>query len=1091
MPFSNDTYARGAFKRLNALSHTSNDRDPANESIRSGPVIDAALATIAETIDNSQSQAVTDGTIEVVTFDLTEVSGSNGKAYEAKFPSGYSGYFGVGAAGNLLRDYSFAIPKTFSSPVLDVDSDGYNPILRNSGSTKIAETDPCDWYWDETAGVAVCEDTGAGGTNWPPATIKVCIFIGQTIQDILDSAIQDADEVSVDTTNFDNNLSAADDTVQKALETIDEFNLSGSGDVVGPGSATDNAVARFDSTTGKLIQNSTVTIDDSGNIATSGTVDGRDVSTDGTKLDGIESGATADQNAVDVPVTTTSFDGILSAADTNVQLALDTIDDHVHPNATVSVAGFMSATDKTKLDGIEAGATADQTAVEVPFTPAGGISATDVQNALEELDTEKGSGDVVGPGSSTDEAVARFDSTTGKLIQNSTVTIDDSGNIATSGTVDGRDVSTDGTKLDGIESGATADQNAVDVPVTTTSFDGILSAADTNVQLALDTIDDHVHPNATVSVAGFMSAADKTKLDGIESGATADQDAVDVPTNTAGFNNNLSAADTNVQLALDTIDNLSIAPTTPTYLTQSAEAGLPNHFRLNTVSPITDVVGTNVLHVGIDIGLVSEKTTPGNDDFLLIREDGTGDNKKVKISNLPGGGGSGDVVGPGSSTDEAITRFDGTTGKLVQNSSVTIDDSGNISTSGTVDGRDVSADGTKLDGIESGATADQSAAEVPVTTTSFDGILSAADTNVQLALDTIDDHVHPNATVSVAGFMSASDKTKLDGIESGATADQNAIDVPTNVSGFNNNLSSADTDVQKALDTIDNLSIGSGDVVGPGSSTDEAVARFDSTTGKLLQNSSVTIDDSGNISTSGTVDGRDVSTDGTKLDGIESGATADQSAAEVPFTPYGDIASTNVQDAIEELDDEKAKDTLKYITNGTESSLPNHYAFVVTNPIIYDDTSFPNVYGIGIDISTLSEDTTPLGTASIIIEQAGGAHKRTKFQYLRPALRESWSTLTYSSSITPDASANSRFEVTLTGDTTINIPTNLSEGQVIVYRIRQDATGGRSVTWHSNYRTGQIPNIEVADGASKTTYVICIYHEDDTKMDMVSFMKDY
>ena len=43
---------------------------------------------------------------------------------------------------------------------------------------------------------------------------------------------------------------------------------SGSGDVVGPASSTDNAVARFDSTTGKLIQNSTVIIaDTTGNIS--------------------------------------------------------------------------------------------------------------------------------------------------------------------------------------------------------------------------------------------------------------------------------------------------------------------------------------------------------------------------------------------------------------------------------------------------------------------------------------------------------------------------------------------------------------------------------------------------------------------------------------------------------------------------------------------------------------------------------------------------------------------------------------------------------------------------------------------------------
>lgn len=49
--------------------------------------------------------------------------------------------------------------------------------------------------------------------------------------------------------------------------------VSGTGDVVGPSSATDNAVVRFDSTTGKLVQNSAVTIaDTSGNMAGVGTL---------------------------------------------------------------------------------------------------------------------------------------------------------------------------------------------------------------------------------------------------------------------------------------------------------------------------------------------------------------------------------------------------------------------------------------------------------------------------------------------------------------------------------------------------------------------------------------------------------------------------------------------------------------------------------------------------------------------------------------------------------------------------------------------------------------------------------------------------
>ena len=46
--------------------------------------------------------------------------------------------------------------------------------------------------------------------------------------------------------------------------------IAAGGDVVGPASATDNAVARYDSTTGKLLQNTSITIDDSNNIAMNG-----------------------------------------------------------------------------------------------------------------------------------------------------------------------------------------------------------------------------------------------------------------------------------------------------------------------------------------------------------------------------------------------------------------------------------------------------------------------------------------------------------------------------------------------------------------------------------------------------------------------------------------------------------------------------------------------------------------------------------------------------------------------------------------------------------------------------------------------------
>lgn len=66
-------------------------------------------------------------------------------------------------------------------------------------------------------------------------------------------------------------LPTTDGTANQFLQTdgsgvLTWTTVAGTGDVVGPGSATDNAFARFDGTTGKLIQNSVVIGDDSGNV---------------------------------------------------------------------------------------------------------------------------------------------------------------------------------------------------------------------------------------------------------------------------------------------------------------------------------------------------------------------------------------------------------------------------------------------------------------------------------------------------------------------------------------------------------------------------------------------------------------------------------------------------------------------------------------------------------------------------------------------------------------------------------------------------------------------------------------------------------
>ena len=100
--------------------------------------------------------------------------------------------------------------------------------------------------------------------------------------------------------------------------------------------------------------------------------------------------------------------------------------------------------------------------------------------------------------------------------------------------------------------------------------------------------------------------------------------------------------------------------------------------------------------------------------------------------------------------------------------------SGNLTTDGNIDGRDVAADGTKLDGIEASATADQTDAEIRA------AVEAATDSNV---------------------FTDA-DHTKLNGIEASATADQTASEIRTLVESATDSNVFTDADHTK-LDGIE------------------------------------------------------------------------------------------------------------------------------------------------------------------------------------------------------------------------------------------------------------------------------------------------
>lgn len=154
---------------------------------------------------------------------------------------------------------------------------------------------------------------------------------------------------------------------------------------------------------------------------------------------------------------------------------------------------------------------------------------------------------------------------------------------------------------------------------------------------------------------------------------------------------------------------------------------------------------SNAVHVNVssEINGVTEKVTPVSADLLLIEDsEDSNSKKKLQVGNLPGSG-SGDVVGPASSTNLEIPLFDGPTGKLLTNSGVTLGGSqlagidsvlsqgfgflanealdqtfavtnigagdynmflgGALTITGAINGRNIATDGAKLDGIEAGA----------------------------------------------------------------------------------------------------------------------------------------------------------------------------------------------------------------------------------------------------------------------------------------------------------------------------------------------------------------------------------------------------
>jgi len=352
------------------------------------------------------------------------------------------------------------------------------------------------------------------------------------------------------------------------------------------------------------------------------------------------------------------------------------------------------------LAGSGGGASAFTDLIDVPSSYVGqalkGVRVNAGATGLEFF-TASGGGTITGPGSSTDNAIVRWDGATGTIIQNSAVLIDDSDRTFFNfglgiGQTARVQICVDSNIENAITAGAFSndalgpiialgksrsptlgthvivqDQDVAGQIVffgsNGTGFDrvaNITAVVQGTPGASGDMpgrLDFRVSPDGTASPVtrlkiipdGTISFPGGAYGVGIIHSTSASGDLVSSPIVTADISND--------QVTYAKIQNVSV---TARFLGRiTAGAG--------DIEELTGAQATSLLSL-FSTSTTAQGVVPGSNGLTttFLRGDGSW--------AVPGGGG--DVVGPASATDNAITRFDGTTGKVIQNSSVFVDDNG-------------------------------------------------------------------------------------------------------------------------------------------------------------------------------------------------------------------------------------------------------------------------------------------------------------------------------------------------------------------------------------------------------------------------------
>ena len=482
------------------------------------------------------------------------------------------------------------------------------------------------------------------------------------------------------------------------------------------------------------------------------------------------------------------------------------------------------------------------------------------------------------------------------------------GAITTNSTFDGRDVATDGTKLDGIEASAdvtdTANVTSAGAAMKANNLSDLPNKATARTNLGV-AIGSNVQAYSSVlqnTTASFLTA-DETKVDYITVTQAVDLDQME--TDIAALENGMiykgdwnagsgsfpgggsaqtgwfyyvSGAGTVNGISFTVGDN--IVATTDNASTSTYASNWSKHDQTDAVQAVVGLTGS-VSKSGL---LSALNVEDGADVTDTANVTSAGALMDSEVTNLA-------QVKAFSSSDYA-TAAQGTTANAAlpkAGGAMT----GAITTNSTFDGRDVATDGTKLDTVETNADVTDTA-----NVTSAGALMDSELTNLA-AVKAINQSLVTTASPTFAGLTAsgnitvsgtvdgrdvATDGTKLDGIEASADVTDTAnvtsagalmdsevdVDIKTLSLPANTTISAyGKTLVDDADAATARSTLGLGTAATTAASAYATAAQGTKADAALPKAGGAM---TGAITTNSTFDGRDVATDGAKLDGIAANA---------------------------------------------------------------------------------------------------------------------------------------------------------------------------------------------------------------------------